>query len=62
MKKPNFSSNFIKGMGSILDLFPCAPKNPVEGKSISELIRNDWEKVGNEMKDVMKQIDDEIKS
>lgn len=61
MNANSFGANFLKGMGSILDVFPKPPKNPIEKKSVNELIRRDWEAVGKELKNSMDEVGNELR-
>ena len=52
-----FWRGFLKGMGSLLNLFP---RYDIKNKSDAEALASDWEAVGNDMKKAMQQIDREI--
>lgn len=45
----NISKQFIKGVGSVMDLYPRKKypiRSYVPGQSIAERLRGDWERVG----------------
>lgn len=49
MLKNKSLQNFIKGFGSILNIFPAIPLKPCKAKSDFENLRNDWEIIGKSM-------------
>ena len=50
MKVTEKLKHFIKGMGSVLNLFPEPPKIPVHEEGVCA---EDWEIIGNDIKKVM---------
>lgn len=58
----SFLKNFIAGIGSILTLFPEPPTNPIAGKSTEELIARNWQRVGDNLRKAMGNIDRELET
>jgi hypothetical protein len=43
--------SFIRGIGSVINLFPAPVEPPV--LSDEEALRSDWEKVGQDIRDIL---------
>jgi len=50
MEYKNWLKNFLKGMGSVMEIFPSPPKNPFDNISDHERLASDWKQVGNDLR------------
>lgn len=61
MKQGHFVKKLLKGAGSILDIMPTPPRNPIANKSDAERLKSDWRVVGDDLRKSMEIIDNEQK-
>lgn len=61
--KRNIMTDFLKGFGSVLNLFPNDEENPIktsESISDTDAISSDWKTVGDDLRWAMGEMDDEL--
>lgn len=47
---------FLEGVGSLFDIFPEPPENPIKNKPDSQRMKSDWEKIGKDMYKAMESL------
>jgi hypothetical protein len=56
-----FKANIFRGVGSVLNIWPSLPENPVGASSDAERLYSDWQRVAEDLCWAMGQMDKDLK-